>query len=413
MAAVALLWRQEQSPRRPTRRASCEMVSSMPDVGLYYPWINFRDENWLKLSLLYWQRMLRIAPGRTGEARSGLVHLLEEEGLVTAIDPGPAALTNVARLVARVIEAHEAQVRTRYGLSGRPRDTIGESADNDRGLTYLHLGKFTEDLIVALEDSGLGIRDPDGWLMVHPDIARVYMAVLAETVADASGASPVTDDPLAHVAVGAWSAETLAEALLGVQQSPVQSDVSRATPDGASLALVSMRMAVPANLDALDVQRLISIRNHYGTELTHFRDNVADLVEQAGLASVSHPAAFQLHLEDLYHQRIEPELIQLRRDLKLFGIDVVDSLINVKTAVPSTLAVAFAEHAVPGGVGASGAAVAVGVLGLRHGIAARAAHRLHTSPAACLLRLQDELGNQDKKLPQSIKLAIRRLTLGV
>jgi hypothetical protein len=31
-------------------------------IGLYYPFIHFRDESWLKLTSLYWDRMGRIVP---------------------------------------------------------------------------------------------------------------------------------------------------------------------------------------------------------------------------------------------------------------------------------------------------------------------------------------------------------------
>jgi len=31
-------------------------------IGLYYPFIHFKDEQWLKLSALYWDKMARIVP---------------------------------------------------------------------------------------------------------------------------------------------------------------------------------------------------------------------------------------------------------------------------------------------------------------------------------------------------------------
>ncbi len=35
---------------------------SMPRFGLYYPYINFRDEGWAKVAALYWPKMARIVP---------------------------------------------------------------------------------------------------------------------------------------------------------------------------------------------------------------------------------------------------------------------------------------------------------------------------------------------------------------
>lgn len=31
-------------------------------IGLYYPYIHFRDEKWMKIAALYWPRMARVVP---------------------------------------------------------------------------------------------------------------------------------------------------------------------------------------------------------------------------------------------------------------------------------------------------------------------------------------------------------------
>jgi hypothetical protein len=50
--------------------------------GLYYPFIHFKDEQWLKLSALYWDKMARIVPakyptedGATVKELSGFIDL--------------------------------------------------------------------------------------------------------------------------------------------------------------------------------------------------------------------------------------------------------------------------------------------------------------------------------------------------
>ena len=35
-------------------------------VGLYYPFIHFRNEGWLKLTALYWDSLRRIVPSGAG-----------------------------------------------------------------------------------------------------------------------------------------------------------------------------------------------------------------------------------------------------------------------------------------------------------------------------------------------------------
>ena len=43
--------------------------NSMATIGLYHPFIHFKDDDWLKLSALYWDRMARIVPIATGAIR--------------------------------------------------------------------------------------------------------------------------------------------------------------------------------------------------------------------------------------------------------------------------------------------------------------------------------------------------------
>ena len=50
----------------------------MATIGLYHPFIHFKDDDWLKLSALYWDRMARIVPqllerSAYDGAREGLV----------------------------------------------------------------------------------------------------------------------------------------------------------------------------------------------------------------------------------------------------------------------------------------------------------------------------------------------------
>ena len=54
----------------------------VPTTGLYYPFIHFKDDGWLKLTALYWDKMARIVPSsyrRVGDSRV----VLERDSYVT------------------------------------------------------------------------------------------------------------------------------------------------------------------------------------------------------------------------------------------------------------------------------------------------------------------------------------------
>lgn len=49
----------------------------MPSIALYYPWMHFQDDEWLRLALLAWDSIVRVRPSAVEDreatwcARSG------------------------------------------------------------------------------------------------------------------------------------------------------------------------------------------------------------------------------------------------------------------------------------------------------------------------------------------------------
>ena len=79
--------------------------------GLYYPYIHFRDDNWLKLSALYWPAMARMVPNGYPTEDSHTVRVLREElAFVIDVQPGPAA-DSTADLFIRLLERHGPELR--------------------------------------------------------------------------------------------------------------------------------------------------------------------------------------------------------------------------------------------------------------------------------------------------------------
>ena len=48
-------------------------------IGLYYPYIHFQNEAWLKLAVLYWDKMARIVPSEDNPHDSDAVKMLQYE----------------------------------------------------------------------------------------------------------------------------------------------------------------------------------------------------------------------------------------------------------------------------------------------------------------------------------------------
>jgi hypothetical protein len=72
---------------------------------LYYPFIHFRDEGWLKLSSLYWDDVSRIVPRSYAPRDSREIRTLEDAGVVRRVDPG-AYEPAVSQLFTALLERH-------------------------------------------------------------------------------------------------------------------------------------------------------------------------------------------------------------------------------------------------------------------------------------------------------------------
>ena len=65
-------------------------------IGLYHPFIHFRDDGWVKLASLYWDRMARIVPPGYPTTDSEVVQRFKESGFVKDFPPDPTVSSGSA-----------------------------------------------------------------------------------------------------------------------------------------------------------------------------------------------------------------------------------------------------------------------------------------------------------------------------
>jgi hypothetical protein len=67
-------------------------------LALYYPWMRFGDDNWLKLALLTWDNIARIRPQAAQGGDSELVRQLQAEAdLIVDITPKAPIVARLPR----------------------------------------------------------------------------------------------------------------------------------------------------------------------------------------------------------------------------------------------------------------------------------------------------------------------------
>ena len=393
-------------------------------LGLYYPFVQFQSDSWLKLAALYWDRIARIVPPGYHLQDSDTVRRLQDElGFVTNLKPPYEALDDVGGEFLALLAERGPELCNLYRVQGDPLigpGPIGQSwpppwsnvgpsiggpqwngpvdpslvAGADPRLAYIYSsGKMTPQLESALIDAELGVPiQPYGLIGMHPQLAFVYMHTLASKMAS-SVMCPLTDDDFEHVAAGC-DANRIAEALLGFR-------TNQNTPDGGAedlaleFAMLALQSVIPKDINSLPVQKIIEIRRRHFEELVAFQRATNTIINSVPQAVSADTEVGALYLQDLYERTLKPELRRLKSNLHKSGIDSVYGAMSVKVQAPALVTSgaaifgAGALHLNPVMMGA-GAVVMCLIPRIRRQRAE--AQRLRAdSPAAYLLRLEEGL----------------------
>jgi hypothetical protein len=381
-------------------------------IGLYYPFINFRDENWLKIALLYWDRLSRIIPRSYENTDSEAVRRVGGE--LNAIidshpdDAPPEALRQFRELILQEAPA----LRKKYdvtharGWKLNP-TTLKRRVDRqaDARFAYVFDEKLGNQVVPLLLDERLAIRGETRdtrWIGMHPELAAIFMTLLAEAIAKARGFRLLSDDVTRHISIGDFTAARLAHLALG-RRSILG---ARSDEFEQAVALTAIRTVVPKNLEHVPIEAIVKFRKKYPNELRDFQLWIQKLAE--GLQKQASNMALtdlRMHLEVVSEKEIEPRMSDLASQLKTVGIESATSVVNVKTVAGASLAALLAQPL----IGAAWISFSAASQLAKH---QREAKKLvSANPAAYLLLAKENL-NPDRVL-ERISAAVRRFSLGV
>ncbi len=388
-------------------------------IGLYYPFIHFRDESWLKLALIYWSKIARIVPDSFDTHDSEEVRTVQGElGAVIDCSPAKAASETVGHF-GTFIQRHAARLRKKYDitrLTGWKIDKYTRAhapPGTDPRFAYIFQEKFAESLVnlliqerLAVRGEGLGAARDWRWIGVHPAIAAVYMTSIAEAIASLSGYRLLADDLTSHLVVGERSVDRLAELLLRERVAAKPKNLI-----GTDLvAIIALRTILPQDISTIPMKKIIHLRKKFPGELADFQTWVSAttkaLTETTG--GVASPSAMKEHLNVLEEQQIRPRLAALKKLLNSLAIETVTGALSVKSPWNVTGATAALYLSQPllavGGVALS----AIPNLGKQRREAQKAILGNH---AAYLLHAEEHLA--PRTLANRIGRAWRQLSTGV
>lgn len=373
----------------------------MPDIALYYPYTHIRDKTWLKAAALYLPRLALVAPpGYPRKLSATAATLRQELDFLVDVDPTYRA-PEVAAEFLRLLSDHQEALRTRYAWPDEvpPEVYASVAADGlacgdpfhpgfDDKVEWIHVGKLPHDLSDAFYETGLCAPSKDGvWAAMHPRLGAVYLAALAERVAQANKMPTVTDQSFAYGTLNGWSMDTLAQVLLdgGTPITP-----SRSGDQVAALyAALAIQAVVPEGLEHIPIAKIVEARRRLAAEFDAFSAHLDSLADAfTSLAEVEDPAVLQARLKLLRERDLRRPTAELEKGLRQLGFRPTRAVFTKSLELPIIATAAT-------GLGAPVAAVEAGVMAaqvLATGVEARrVAAEQRRSAAGYLLGLQKEL----------------------
>lgn len=340
--------------------------------ALYYPWIEIRDERWLRSACLYWDKIHTIVPASISNPYSKKVSReLEDAGVleplrVNSRQPEIAALTNDVLAFLDSQEASELLIGRVPGTSTPIHlDKLPRAL---RGISRIHNEKFSWELRHRLEEL---CRADGEWLEMNDVFADYYMTLLANRLAERKGLGLLTSSFAADRLVNSARAGNRVWARERGFRTTNSAALPRTLTEGTIVDLLIGDLSVAPSVS---LKSLLAFREKYSDELGRFRTKIGELTSSAPDAE-SFEAARQ-HAHDLVVNEIRPALTDLRAALKSN---------RIKTMTDGLLKVSFLSAAPTSALIAAGLALPTALL-VGAGISLTAATVLHSEEKKRLKR---------------------------
>lgn len=428
------------------------------NIGLYYPFIEFQNDAWVKVAALYWDKLGRVAlPGYKIRDSDTVQRLQGELGFIENIPPSEKEVQEVSATFSTLLDQDNERFIKLYKKpvwtdSKLPIPTIPSEKDlhpskedleeyrksqrwisqqfpsqqwptpeqlarmwsntviadalvaqeqvkNTRPAYIFSPGRMTRKLRDKLINAGLArpSKQDASLLGMHPKLAYIYLAALAERVAE-SGFQPVTDGILEHLALNGYTLERIAQALFSREGKealfpPALSFTEKEIV--SQMATIAISSVMPKNIEHIPVEKIIEIRKKYSENLNVFRSYIGTFAKDLSeIKDFENRYRIAIHLNTEYQNNIKPQIDDLKSCLGSLGIDTVFGVMNVKVALPPLIATGgtyfghlfdFAPWVVGSG------ALALSILPVIRDKGKAAKDKMRTSPVAYLLRVEENL----------------------
>jgi hypothetical protein len=209
---------------------------------IYYPGFEVRHRNWLKFSLLYLEKLCPIIPPSGDPYLTELHRKLENETDLLSIHrpdyhEGERATFDAIDQVEKILRHPD-----RYESIFNNPNVIELWRDPGQQRFTLFEEKYTEVWKSFCFNNGLAKQSPQG-MVIPRELGLIYMTLLAQSIADLEGVSPITDYPNLD------------------KFSIITHRVDPIKEDTISAAQSVFKLKLPENLSEISVDEIINHRN--------------------------------------------------------------------------------------------------------------------------------------------------------
>lgn len=289
--------------------------------SLYYPWIDIRDEGWLKSASLYWDVIQSIVPESINLPYStNTARRLEDEGVLVPLRVH-SSLHEIEGLTQDIIRYLNSQEGMEL-ITGADRQWVYLHPDKlprtIRHLSRVHPDKISGEIRYLLRELGLSRRGRGDFLEVDDKFASFYMTLLATRLSEKIGAGLVTSSSLPHN----LSLKVKTDSQIGgviefgtrhryyYERDRDRSNVPRELAQGMLVELMIEEIALDPDTP---INKILKFRDKHAAELGRFRKKVGELT--SSLPENASLQAMRQHVNDLYVNEVKPSLDDLKKSL--------------------------------------------------------------------------------------------------